>query len=80
MREWKVNSLGIGPREGQAAMNPVENLRTLWNGLRTLWKGSEPCGGGFLKKTLLNIKITCKLAIIIQFSRHMDSINIIINL
>ena len=44
-------------REGQEAMNPVENLRTLWNGLRTLWNGlrtpwkvSEPRGGGFLKK------------------------------
>ena len=38
-------------REGQEAMNPVENLRTLWSGLRTPWKVSEPRGGGFLKKT-----------------------------
>ena len=67
-------------REGQAAINPVKNLRTLWNGLRTPWKVSEPRGGDFLKKTLSNINITCKLAIIIQFSRHMDSINTIIKL
>jgi len=67
-------------REGQEAMNPVGNLRTLWNGLRTPWKVSEPRGGGFLKKTLSNINITCKLAIIFQSSRHMDSINIIIKL
>ena len=38
-------------REGQEAMNPVENLRTLWSGLRTPWKVSEPHEGGFLKKT-----------------------------
>ena len=40
-------------REGQEAMNPVENLRTLWNGLRTPWKVSDPRGrgGAFLKKT-----------------------------
>ena len=37
-------------REGQEAMNPVENLQTFWNGLRTRWKVSEPRGGGFLKK------------------------------
>jgi len=72
-------SLWLG-REGQEAMNPVENLRTLWNGLRTPWRVSEPHGGGFLKKTLSNINITCKLAIIFQSSRHMDLINIIIKL
>ena len=48
---YLVSIVQLG-REGQEAINPVENLRTLWNGLRTPWKVSEPRGGGFLKKVI----------------------------
>ena len=57
---YKVNQKWLAlvqrGREGQATMNPVENLRTLWNGLRTPWKVSEPRGGGFYEENVIKSK------------------------